>query len=188
MLFKIVSGAEALQIIKAFLDNCGIGREQAGEYITPSIKPERKTRHPNSSPTPIPVNIDRLARFGFPAPTFWETKEAMDCISALGISMAKFTILQATPYPEEASSPNLFTNAQSARKDIWVRNSWRARGSPIPRKRLHWELKHKSDFFDGKGKLLFQQDDDRTYYTDRLCENGCESCAGGIQMKPCNQK
>ena len=36
--------------------------------------------------------------------------------------------------------------------------------------------------------LLFQQDDDRTYYTDRLCENGCESCAGGIQMKPCNQK
>ena len=49
-------------------------------------------------------------------------------------------------------------------------------------------IKTEVGFFDGKGKLLFQQDDDRTYYTDRLCENSCESCAGGIQMKPCNQK
>ena len=101
--------------------------------------------------------MDCFARFGFPAPTFWETKDAMDCISALGISMAKFTILQATPYPEEASSPNLFTNAQSARKDSWVRNSWRARGSPIPRKRLHWELKQKSDFLMEKGSFFFSR-------------------------------
>lgn len=33
------------------------------------------------------------------------------------------TILQATPYPEEASSPSLFTKAQSARNDICVRHS-----------------------------------------------------------------
>ena len=45
----------------------------------------------------MPVNMDRLARFSSPAPTFWDTKEAMDCMRALGTSMAKFTILQATP-------------------------------------------------------------------------------------------
>ncbi|CUQ37212.1 Uncharacterised protein [Dorea longicatena] len=44
-------------------------------------------------------------------------------MSALGTSMAKFTILQATPYPEEASSPSRLTKAQSARNDICVRNS-----------------------------------------------------------------
>ena len=45
----------------------------------------------------MPVNRERFARLHLPAPTFWETKEAMDCISALGMSMAKLTILQATP-------------------------------------------------------------------------------------------
>ena len=55
------------------------------------------TKHPTDRPTPIPVSMDFLARFGFPAPTFCETKEAMDCIRELGTSMAKFTILHATP-------------------------------------------------------------------------------------------
>ena len=44
-------------------------------------------------------------------------------------------------------------------------------------------IKTEVGFFDGKGQLLFQQNDNCTYYTDRLCENGCESCAGSIQMK-----
>ena len=82
-----------------------------------------KTTIPTINPIPIPVNIAFFALSSLPAPTFCDTKEAIDCISALGINMAKFTILQATPYPEEASSPNLFINAHSARNDIWVRNS-----------------------------------------------------------------
>ena len=45
----------------------------------------------------MPVNMDCLARFLLPAPIFCETNAAIDCISALGISMAKLTILQATP-------------------------------------------------------------------------------------------
>ena len=55
------------------------------------------TRQPHARPTPMPVNMACLARFSLPAPMFWETKEAMDCIRALGISMAKLTILLATP-------------------------------------------------------------------------------------------
>ena len=47
--------------------------------------------------TPIPVSIAFWARLGLPAPTFCATNEAIDCINALGISMAKLTILQATP-------------------------------------------------------------------------------------------
>lgn len=46
---------------------------------------------------PMPVNMDCSARFLLPAPTFWDTKDAMDCIRELGISMAKLTILHATP-------------------------------------------------------------------------------------------
>ena len=88
--------------------------------------------------------------------------------------MAKFTILQATPYPEEASSPNLFTNAQSARKDIWVRNSWRARGSPIPRNRLHGELKRKSDFLMEKGSFFFSRMTIAHTTLTSTRRNGCE--------------
>ena len=45
----------------------------------------------------------------------------MDCMRELGTSIAKLTILHATPYPEEASSPSLLTNAHNARKDICVK-------------------------------------------------------------------
>ena len=83
----------------------------------------RKTRHPTERPTPIPVNKVCFARLVFPAPTFWDTKEAMDCIRALGTSIAKLTILQATPYPEEASNPSRLTKAHNARKESWVRDS-----------------------------------------------------------------
>ena len=55
------------------------------------------TTQPIVTPTPIPVSMDFFARFFFPAPIFWETNDAIDCISALGTSMAKLTILQATP-------------------------------------------------------------------------------------------
>ena len=59
---------------------------------------------PITIPTPMPVNIAFFALFSFPAPTFCDTKDAMDCIRELGISIAKLTTLQATPYPEEAAS------------------------------------------------------------------------------------
>ena len=52
---------------------------------------------PIIKPTPIPVNNVFLALFSLPAPTFCDINEAVDCISALGISIAKFTSLQATP-------------------------------------------------------------------------------------------
>ena len=93
--------------------------------------------HPMVIPTPMPVNIAFLALFSFPAPTFCDTKDAIDCIKELGISIAKLTSLHATPYPEDASSPSLLTNAQRARKETCVRNSWSARGSPILSARLH---------------------------------------------------
>ena len=73
--------------------------------------------HPITSPTPMPVNIAFLALFSLPAPTFCDTNDAIDCISELGINIAKFTILQATPYPDEASSPSLLINAHNARNE-----------------------------------------------------------------------
>ena len=70
-----------------------IGLHRQNIYITNSVK----CRPPIVTPTPIPVSMDFFARFFFPAPIFWETNDAIDCISALGTSMAKLTILQATP-------------------------------------------------------------------------------------------
>ena len=85
---------------------------------------------PITIPTPMPVNIAFFPLFSFPAPTFCDTKDAMDCIRELGISIAKLTTLQATPYPEEAASPSRLTNAQSARNEICVKNSCIASGRP----------------------------------------------------------
>ena len=56
-----------------------------------------KTKLPITRPMPMPVNMAFLARCRLPAPMFWETKDAIDCISELGTSIAKLTILQATP-------------------------------------------------------------------------------------------
>ena len=55
------------------------------------------TAQPKARPMPIPVSMACRARFLLPAPMFWETKDAMDCMRALGMSMAKLTILLATP-------------------------------------------------------------------------------------------
>ena len=96
--------------------------------------------------------MDCFARFFFPAPTFWDTKDAMDCISELGTSIAKLTILQATPYPEEASRPSRLTKAQSARKESWVRNSCNASGKPIWRNLLHCGFSLKSLFLIVNGR------------------------------------
>ena len=52
---------------------------------------------PNATPTAMPVNMDFFARFTLPAPIFCATNDAIDCISALGTSMTKLTILLATP-------------------------------------------------------------------------------------------
>ena len=91
--------------------------------------------------------MDCFALLCFPAPTFCDTNDAMDCINALGTSMAKLTILQATPYPEDASKPSLLINAHNARKDICVKNSWSAKGRPTLIKRLHCLLILKSCFW-----------------------------------------
>ena len=64
---------------------------------SPFSRIRANTAQPKARPTPMPVTMARRARFWSPAPTFWATKEAIDCIRALGMSMAKFTILQATP-------------------------------------------------------------------------------------------
>ena len=73
----------------------------SAEKIPASRSPRKNTsekaKHPTKSPMPIPVNMVFFARFCSPAPTFCDTKEEVDCISALGISMAKLTILHATP-------------------------------------------------------------------------------------------
>ncbi len=106
-------------------------------------------------PIPIPVNMAFSALFSSPAPIFCETKDAIDCMRAEGTSIAKFTILHATPYPEDAARPSLFTNAQSARKETWVKNSWRARGRPILSESLASLLKVKLLFFILKGSPLF---------------------------------
>ena len=75
--------------------------------------------------------MERKALFSFPAPTFCETKEDIDCIKALGINMAKLCTLLATPYPEEAANPNEFTKAHNAKKLNCVNNSCKAIGVPI---------------------------------------------------------
>ena len=64
---------------------------------SPCSMTRANTAAPKARPTPMPVNMACRARLCFPAPTFCDTKDAMDCIRALGISMAKLTILQATP-------------------------------------------------------------------------------------------
>ena len=64
---------------------------------SPLNKTKIKTTTPMIKPIPIPVNIACFALFSSPAPTFWATKEAIDCINELGTNMAKLTILQATP-------------------------------------------------------------------------------------------
>ena len=107
---------------------------------------KEKTTHPITSPMPMPVNMDFLARCSFPAPTFCDTKDAIDCINELGISIAKFTILHATPYPDDAVSPSLFTKAHNATKDNCVRHSCRASGNPIFMARLQFAFILKSCF------------------------------------------
>ena len=66
--------------------------------------------------------------------------------------MAKFTILLATPYPEEAVNPKRLTKAQSARKESCVKNSYSANGSPSLRNFLHWELIRKSALLTENGR------------------------------------
>ena len=113
------------------------------------------TTIPIKTPTPIPVNIAFLALFSLPAPTFCDTNDAIDCIKELGINIAKFTILHATPYPDEASNPRRLTNAQSARNEIWVKHSWSANGRPIFSARLQWLLTLKSAFVILNGSFFF---------------------------------
>ena len=79
----------------------------------------------------------------------------MDCMRELGMSIAKLTILQATPYPEDASSPSRLTNAQSARKDICVRNSCKASGRPIFKALTQCILILKSCLLISNGSSLF---------------------------------
>lgn len=74
-------------------------------------------------PIDIPVSIAFFARSSLFAPTFCATKELIDCIRDDGISITKLTILFATPYPEDASSPILLMKATRARNEICVSSS-----------------------------------------------------------------
>ena len=92
----IVSGAKPFRYSKPFCTTSA-SVEKTPANRSPLNITRANTAQPNISPTPIPVSIAFWARLGLPAPTFCATNEAIDCINALGISMAKLTILQATP-------------------------------------------------------------------------------------------
>ena len=150
----IVSGAKPFRYAKP-LRITASSVEKMPASTSPFKRISTNTRQPTTSPTPIPVNIDCFARFSLPAPMFCATKEAIDCISALGTSIAKLTILQATPYPEDASSPSRLINAQRAKNESWVRNSCSASGRPIARNLRHCGLKRKSFFPIVNGRSFF---------------------------------
>ena len=92
----IVSGAKPLRYSKPFCTTSASG-EKIPASASPFSMTSANTAQPKTRPMAMPVSMDCLARFGLFAPTFCATKDAMDCIRALGISMAKFTILLATP-------------------------------------------------------------------------------------------
>ena len=96
MAVTMVSGAKPFRYSNPFCTTSASG-EKIPASTFPLHKMRANTAQPNTNPRPMPVHMAFLARFWFPAPTFWATKEAMDCMRALGISMAKLTILLATP-------------------------------------------------------------------------------------------
>lgn len=61
----------------------------------------------------------------------------------------------ATPYPDEASSPSLLIKAHKAKNDIRVRNSCNASGRPTFINLLHWLLILKSCFRMRKPYFFF---------------------------------
>lgn len=63
----------------------------------------------------------------------------------------------ATPYPDEASSPSLLIKAHKAKNDIRVRNSYNASGRPTFINLLHWLLILKSCFRMRKPYFFFFQ-------------------------------
>lgn len=63
----------------------------------------------------------------------------------------------ATPYPDEASSPSLLIKAHKAKNDICVRNSCNASGRPTFINLLHWLLILKSCFRMRKPYFFFFQ-------------------------------
>ena len=161
----IVSGANPLRYSKPlWITDASVVKIDVS--LSPKNHTPMNTTTPTDSPMPIPVSIAFLALSSFPAPTFCDTNEAIDCISELGTSMAKLTILQATPYPDDASKPSLLINAHSARNDICVRNSCIASGSPTESNLLHclFNLKSFLDILNGSS-LFFSSTSARTTLT-----------------------
>ena len=72
------------------------------------------------------------------------------------MSIAKLTILHATPYPDEACKPSLLTNAHKARNEICVRNSCNARGRPTFNALLQCLLIEKSFLVILNGSFLLK--------------------------------
>lgn len=79
----------------------------------------------------------------------------------------------ATPYPDEASSPSLLIKAHKAKNDIRVRNSCNASGRPTFINLLHWLLILKSCFRMRKPYFFFFQYNKRQNHTHRLRRNRC---------------
>lgn len=89
-------GRKALEVGVAVGNNRGICRKQTGENVT--LAPHQCKYDAAEHQTDANAGEHGLlGAFLLPAPTFWDTKDAMDCIRELGISMAKLTILHATP-------------------------------------------------------------------------------------------
>ena len=107
--------------------------------------------------------------------------------SELGTSMAKLTILQATPYPDDASRPSLLINAHSARNDICVRNSCIASGSPTESNLLHCLFNLKSFLAILNGSFFLLQQHKRKDNTDRLGNHCCYGCTRSVKMTSRNQ-
>ena len=143
--------------------------------------------HPITSPTPIPTNIVFFALFSLPAPTFCETNDAIDCISELGMSIAKLTILHATPYPDDACNPSLLTNAHKARNEICVRNSCNASGSPTFNALLQCLLIEKSFLVILNGSFLLKVIQVQIQHLPPVLADCHNSSSGSIHVKPCNK-
>ena len=105
-------------------------------------------------------------------------------MSALGMSMEKLTILHATPYPDDASSPSRLTKAQSAKKENWVKNSCKASGNLMDKKLAALGIQPHVGSAHRERQVLPPQHDQRTDDTDGLGQHGSQCRTRRVQAEP----
>ena len=107
------------------MDDRRICREEAGQDIAFLGEQGKDDTADAQTGTPIPVKGCALARVTSPAPTFWETKEAIDCIRALRDEHGELDDLAGYTVPEDASSRRrLIRTRTRLRRKSCVKNSW----------------------------------------------------------------